>query len=69
MLSGFELRFANAIRDWIQDQRGQFFDEFDGIDLSKINSIARVGEFKGYYAALQDFLCEVDHIQEEMSKE
>ena len=35
MVSGFELRFATALRDWIQDQRSQFFEEFDAIDLSQ----------------------------------
>ena len=69
MVSGFELRFANALRDWIQEERGKFFEEFDAIDLSKGNSIARVGELKGYYAGLEDVLMEIDAIQEELAKE
>ena len=69
MVSGFELRFATALRDWIQDQRSQFFEEFDAIDLSHANSIARVGELKGRFTALEEVLMEIDEIQEELSKE
>ena len=36
MVSGFELRFATALRDWIQDQRSQFFEEFDAIVVRSI---------------------------------
>lgn len=69
MVSGFELRFANALRDWIQDKRGLFFEEFDGIDLGRVNSIAKVGELKGRFLALEEVLMEIDSIQEELSKE
>ena len=69
MVSGFELRFATALRDWIQDQRSQFFEEFDAIDLSQTNSIARVGELKGHFAALEEVIMEIDEIQEELARE
>ena len=69
MASGFELRFENALREWIQEQMGGYIEELDSIELHKPNAIALFAESRGGYNRLEDVMCAMDEIKEKLAGE
>ena len=68
-LQGFELRFENALREWIQEEMSGYIEELDAIELHKTNAIALFASARGGYNKLEDVLIAMDEIKEKLSKE
>lgn len=69
MLGGFELRFEQALREWIQEQMAAYIEELDSIELHKPNAIALFAETRGAYNRLEDVMFAMDEIKEKLSGE
>lgn len=69
MLGGFELRFEQALREWVHEQMAGYIEELDSIELSKPNAIAMFAEARGAYNRLEDVLFAMDEIKEKLAGE
>jgi hypothetical protein len=66
MVAGLELRFANALRERINEAQADYINELDDIDLARADALALFAEARMKYATLENVLFMMDEINEDM---
>ena len=69
MMSGFEVRGFNVLRDKIKECMGLYIAEMDGVDLTKPTAIVSVAKVHERYLTFEEALAMLDDVQEQLSKE
>ena len=69
MLSGLELRFANALRARIEEEMGEYITNLDSIPVGEPAAIAmRFLEARAEFNAFEEVLSWIDEIQEQVGE-
>ena len=68
MLSSIELRFANALREKIQEEMGEYIANLDSISGDPAVIAMRFVEARAQFTALEDVLGMIDELQDELTK-
>lgn len=68
MLSGFESRPWQALRESIQEQMAPYIAEIDGVDLTKNGAIVSVAKIHERHITFEEVLSMMDEIQEKLAE-
>ena len=68
MVSGFESRPWQALREDIQEQMAAYIPEMDGIDFTKNGAIISVTKTHERYITFEEVLGMMDAIQEKLAE-
>ena len=68
-MQGLELRFANALRDKIQEEMGQYIANLDSISGSADIIALRFVDARSQFTVYEEVLAMIDELLEELGKE